>query len=51
MCRLFAMTSAPRRVRATFWLLEATDSLAVQSRRDPDGTGRAGSAVVVRWFA
>lgn len=39
MCRLFAMTSAPRRVRATFWLLDATDSLAVQSRRDPDGTG------------
>ena len=39
MCRLFAMTSAPQRVRATFWLLEAKDSLAVQSRRDPDGTG------------
>lgn len=39
MCRLFAMTSAPRRVRATFWLLEAPDSLTVQSRREPDGTG------------
>ena len=24
---------------ATFWLLEAPDSLAVQSRREPDGTG------------
>lgn len=33
------MTSAPQRVRATFWLLQAKDSLAVQSRRDPDGTG------------
>lgn len=39
MCRLFAMTSAPQRVHATFWLLDAQDSLAVQSRRDPDGTG------------
>ncbi|MFL6116808.1 MAG: class II glutamine amidotransferase [Catenulispora sp.] len=39
MCRLFAMTSAPQRVRATFWLLEAPDSITVQSRRDPDGTG------------
>jgi glutamine amidotransferase len=26
-------------VRATFWLLEAPDSLARQSRREPDGTG------------
>jgi glutamine amidotransferase len=26
-------------VRATFWLLEAPDSLAQQSRREPDGTG------------
>ncbi|MFD0634610.1 class II glutamine amidotransferase [Catenulispora yoronensis] len=39
MCRLFGMTSAPDRVRATFWLLEARDSLAEQSHRDPDGTG------------
>ncbi|MGA5702514.1 class II glutamine amidotransferase [Peterkaempfera bronchialis] len=39
MCRLFAMSSAPLRVHATFWLLEAPDSLSVQSRRDPDGTG------------
>ena len=39
MCRLFAMTSAPQRVRATFWLLDAQDSLTAQSRRDPDGTG------------
>lgn len=39
MCRLFGMSSAPARVRATFWLLDAPDSLALQSRRDPDGTG------------
>ncbi|MFG2143144.1 class II glutamine amidotransferase [Streptomyces sp. NPDC048696] len=39
MCRLFALTSAPRRTRATFWLLDAPDSLSDQSRRNPDGTG------------
>lgn len=39
MCRLFGMTSAPDRTRATFWLLDAPDSLSDQSRRDPDGTG------------
>jgi glutamine amidotransferase len=39
MCRLFGMTGGRERVRATFWLLEAPDSLAQQSRREPDGTG------------
>ncbi|MFF4160098.1 class II glutamine amidotransferase [Streptomyces sp. NPDC001678] len=39
MCRLFGMSSTPLRTRATFWLLDAPDSLSVQSRRDPDGTG------------
>lgn len=39
MCRLFGMSGAPHRVQATFWLLEAEDSLVVQSRREPDGTG------------
>jgi predicted glutamine amidotransferase len=43
MCRLFGMTGGRRPVRATFWLLEAPDSLAEQSRREPDGTG-------VGWF-
>jgi predicted glutamine amidotransferase len=38
-CRLFALSGGVRRVRATFWLLEAPDSLALQSRREPDGTG------------
>jgi glutamine amidotransferase len=39
MCRLFGMSGGRERIRATFWLLEAPDSLAQQSRRDPDGTG------------
>ncbi|GAB3376708.1 class II glutamine amidotransferase [Amycolatopsis echigonensis] len=39
MCRLFGLSAAPRRVHARFWLLEAPDSLAAQSRREPDGTG------------
>jgi predicted glutamine amidotransferase len=43
MCRLFGMSGGEQRVRATFWLLEAPDSLAEQSRREPDGTG-------VGWF-
>lgn len=39
MCRLFGMSGGRDPVRATFWLLEAPDSLAEQSRREPDGTG------------
>ncbi|MFD9566864.1 class II glutamine amidotransferase [Streptomyces sp. NPDC059994] len=39
MCRLFGMSSAPARVRATFWLVAAPDSLEQQSRTNPDGTG------------
>ncbi|TVT30980.1 class II glutamine amidotransferase [Amycolatopsis rhizosphaerae] len=39
MCRLFGLSASPERVSATFWLLEAPDSLARQSRREPDGTG------------
>lgn len=39
MCRLFGMTGGAEPVSATFWLLEAPDSLATQSHRDPDGTG------------
>lgn len=39
MCRLFGMSGAPRTVRATFWLIEASDSLSAQSHREPDGTG------------
>jgi predicted glutamine amidotransferase len=39
MCRLFGMSGGPEPVRASFWLLEAPDSLVQQSRREPDGTG------------
>ncbi len=39
MCRLFGLTAGTARVRATFWLLDAPDSLEVQSRRNPDGSG------------
>jgi glutamine amidotransferase len=39
MCRLFGLSAAPQRVTATFWLLSAPDSLAVQSHREPDGVG------------
>jgi predicted glutamine amidotransferase len=39
MCRLFGMSAGERRARATFWLLDAPDSLAAQSHREPDGTG------------
>lgn len=39
MCRLFGMVTGTRPARATFWLLEAPDSLSEQSRFQPDGTG------------
>jgi glutamine amidotransferase len=39
MCRLFAMSAGPERAKATFWLLDAPDSISVQSHREPDGTG------------
>src|SRR5947209_7270045 len=42
MCRLFGMSGGRERVCATFWLVEAPDSLAEQSRREPDGTGLGG---------
>jgi predicted glutamine amidotransferase len=39
MCRLFGMSGGREPVTASFWLLEAPDSLNEQSRREPDGTG------------
>ena len=39
MCRLFGLTAGAERVRATFWLLDAPDSLQVQSHRNADGAG------------
>ena len=39
MCRLFGMSGGAQPLRAEFWLLDAPDSLTVQSHRNPDGTG------------
>jgi glutamine amidotransferase len=39
MCRLLGLTSGSEPVHATFWLLDAPDSLEVQSRRNVDGSG------------
>jgi glutamine amidotransferase len=43
MCRLFGMSAGSHPARATFWLLDAPDSLSAQSHREPDGTG-------IGWF-
>ncbi len=39
MCRLFGMSAGREPAKATFWLLDAPDSLSAQSRREPDGAG------------
>jgi predicted glutamine amidotransferase len=39
MCRLFGLTAGRERVSATFWLLDAPDSLEAQSHRNVDGCG------------
>ena len=39
MCRLLGLTAGTEPVHATFWLLDAPDSLEVQSRRNVDGSG------------
>jgi glutamine amidotransferase len=39
MCRLFGLHAGARPAAATFWLLDAPDSLAAQSHRNPDGAG------------
>ena len=39
MCRLFGLTSGTVPVKATFWLLDAPDSLEAQSHRNADGSG------------
>ena len=39
MCRLFGLHAGTSPVSATFWLLDAPDSLAAQSHRNPDGAG------------
>jgi predicted glutamine amidotransferase len=39
MCRLFGLHAGRADVTATFWLLDAPDNLAAQSKRNPDGKG------------
>lgn len=39
MCRLFGLHAGTEPVTATFWLLDAPDSLRAQSHRNPDGAG------------
>lgn len=39
MCRLFGLIAGDRAVTATFWLLDAPDSLLAQSHLMPDGAG------------
>ena len=39
MCRLFGLHAGAAPVTATFWLLDAPDSLARQSHHNPDGAG------------
>jgi predicted glutamine amidotransferase len=39
MCRLFGLHAGKNVVTATFWLLDAPDNLAKQSKKNPDGTG------------
>ena len=44
MCRLLGLTAGREPVGASFWLLDAPDSLEVQSRRNADGSGSAAGA-------
>ncbi|HKA95742.1 MAG TPA: hypothetical protein VKD66_05705 [Streptosporangiaceae bacterium] len=39
MCRLLGLTAGREPLSASFWLLDAPDSLRVQSRRNADGSG------------
>ncbi len=39
MCRLFGLHAGTTLLPATFWLVDAPDSLAAQSHRNPDGAG------------
>jgi predicted glutamine amidotransferase len=39
MCRLLGLTAGREPISASFWLLDAPDSLELQSRRNADGSG------------
>ena len=44
MCRLFGINAGDKQVHVDYWLVDAPDSILVESHRNPDGTG-------VGWFA
>jgi predicted glutamine amidotransferase len=44
MCRLLGLHAGRETAPATFWLLDAPDSLSAQSHRNPDGAGVGGFA-------
>ncbi len=44
MCRLFGINAGDHEVHVEYWLLDAPDSMLVESHRNPDGTG-------IGWFA
>jgi glutamine amidotransferase len=39
MCRLFGINAGDGQVHVDYWLLDAPDSMLVESHRNPDGTG------------
>ena len=39
MCRLFGLHTGAGRVHVSYWLVDAPDSIATESRRNPDGAG------------
>lgn len=43
MCRLFGINAGDKQVHVDYWLVDAPDSILVESHRNPDGTG-------VGWF-
>lgn len=43
MCRLFGMNAGRHEAAVAYWLLDAPDSVLVESHRNPDGTG-------IGWF-
>ncbi len=43
MCRLFGFNSGAEPIHAEYWLVDAPDSMSVQGKRNPDGTG-------IGWF-
>lgn len=54
MCRLFGLNAGANRVHVAYWLVDAPDSMSVESSRNPDGTGigwfdDAGTGHVAKW--